>query len=244
IPVPKYRENVSPDGSHVFFMSAGQLYARVDHERTVWVSEPQTGEANPPAPSGVRLEDVVGADGRHVIFSTTSQLLPEDTNEGRDIYMYSEGSDHEHDLTLLTNTGVVQAGAAVGASDDAHRVYYFSGSTFHLWEDGVTRTVGEGFIVEERFGRGFAATESAPSLARVSTDGEYLAFQAQAGGGQSDQVYLYSATEGHLACVSCSPHGPTSSAASIMPELTTVQPASSMHLSRPSFLTSHGKVFF
>lgn len=42
-----YRETVSPDGSRVMFVSppddpSGQLYMRVDHDHTAWVSQPET----------------------------------------------------------------------------------------------------------------------------------------------------------------------------------------------------------
>ena len=44
-----YRETVSPDGSRILFKSAGQLYMRVNHTSTAWVSESEnpafTGEA-------------------------------------------------------------------------------------------------------------------------------------------------------------------------------------------------------
>ena len=99
-----------------------QLYARVDHTHTVWVSEPE-GIGPPPTPENLQLQQFTG-DSRHIIFSTTSKLLDADTNEGPDLYLYTESADpaHEHNLTLVTDAG--NSSTVIGSSEDGSRIYY------------------------------------------------------------------------------------------------------------------------
>jgi hypothetical protein len=259
-----YRQTVSPDGSRVMFLSPvsseGQLYERIDHERTVWISQPETnGPA--PTPENVVLQQVTG-DGRHVIFTTTSKLLAEDINEGPDIYMYSESHDPVHDfnLTLVTNTGDVpgrlgnDSTAVIGSSDDGNWIYYFKNGEILTWHDGKTSLVASNLRLPGDPTLDFGATVSTPGAARVTLDGRYLAFEAQLGvlsvGGKSfndggyNQVYLYDAVTDQLRCASCPGEGPATAGTHIVPAVTTIMPSYFQPGDRPSFLASDGRTFF
>jgi len=260
----RYRETVSPDGSRVLFMSppsGGQLYARVDHERTVWVSEPETRDASP-APEAVLLQQVTG-DSRHIIFTTTSRLRDEDTNDGSDLYLYSDSAEPGDDsnLTLITNTGDVNpepgAGTAViGSSDDAREVYFYSGGQILLWTGDATRVVASNVEMDLRTQLHLSATVSSPGAGRVTPDGEHLAFMVSgtisSGGpnplvGTSNgyrQLYLYDKGSDQLRCVSCPSNGAATATASVIPDVTAMWPRANIRGTRPSFLSSDGEVFF
>src|SRR5262249_54716639 len=74
-------ETISRDGSLVTFTAekegTSQLYVRRNHQDTVWVSEPEgSNKANP---EGVHFEYIT-LDSKHILFTTTSPLVDEDTN--------------------------------------------------------------------------------------------------------------------------------------------------------------------
>ena len=267
-----YRQTVSPDGSRVLFLSPavsargqwsvdGQLYERVDHSRTVWVSEPEVS-GSPPTPENVVLQEVTG-DSRHVIFDTTTKLLPEDENEGPDLYMYTESPDpaKESNLTLVTNTGDIQpvlssgAGggtAVIGSSEDGNWIYYHNGGGgISVWHDGETKIAAREVTVYA-----LSATASTPGFARVSANGRYLAFvQATtflAGGskpligasGGHEELYLYDSIAEQLRCVSCPGAGPATADAHISSFAANVTLAPVYPGVRPSFLASNGNVYF
>ncbi|HEX7289915.1 MAG TPA: hypothetical protein VF250_02200 [Conexibacter sp.] len=260
--VPRYRESISPDGSRVTFISppdpSGQLYMRVDHASTAWISEPENGA---PPPQDVVLQQVTG-DSRHVIFATSSRLLDDDPNDGSDLYLYTDSADPASDanLTLVSDTGDVpgtnvDAGTAVvGSSDDARRIYYYKGGRILLWEEGATTVVTDDAQTHGE-GMRFAATDSEPGAARVSPDGRFLAFISDgtlssangapitASGGHF-QIYLYDSVQGTLRCVSCPSTGVASSDASIVPNVTTISPQVITRGLRPPYLADDGRTFF
>lgn len=261
----EYRGTVSPDGSRVLFVSPptpeGQLYARIDHERTAWVSQPET-RGVPPTPENVILQQVTG-DSRHVLFTTTSRLLDEDTNDGSDLYLYTDSANPERDsnLTLLTNTGDVAghvgAGTAVvGSSDDGRRVYFSKGGQMLLWENGALRVVARDVIPGPSPELNPSATKSSPGGGRVTPDGAYVAFVSVGvvsdgsgdpinGSGGLRQIYLYEEENDTLRCVSCPVNGDVASAtASVIPDVTQIFPRASLPGLRPSFLALDGAVFF
>ncbi len=122
-------------------------------------------------------------------------------------------------ITDLTPGGGVTG--VLGASADGTHVYYQDGSGLKLWREGTTTTIAPG------------SSASAPSnyppatgTARVSPDGEHLAFLSAAeltlldNEGQV-QVYLYGPSVGGgapaLACASCKPNGERSLAPASIP---------------------------
>ena len=194
-------------------------------------------------------------DSRHVIFDTTSKLLPGDTNEGPDLYLYSDGPDPAHEnnnLTLITDTGDVpgfqdtEISTVVGSSDDASRIYYSTNKSgsFMLWENGVSTEVADGasiFNFDESYA--FAATAANPGGARVSSDGRYLAYLDWGAGG-TKAIYLYDAERETLRCVSCPSQGEPSGEATIAPNATNIFPSTYVNGLRPRFLAADGRVFF
>lgn len=260
----QYRRMVSPDGSKVLFLSpapngADQLYARIDHERTVWISEPETsGPA--PEPASVLVQEV-SADGRHVIFSTAARLVDEDTNDGPDLYRYTYTPNPATDsnLTLITNTGDMENGhdsglSVVGSSADAGRIYFYkvSGELF-LWDHGVVRLASP--LVTNGVDRPTMlvpfAVASTPGGARVSGDGRYVAFLSQGnfsgpgpGYAENLQMFLYDADSGVVRCVSCPAEGVVSEGAAVVPTVTALNLPIEVGGVRPSFLMSDGRVFF
>lgn len=266
-----YRQTVSPDGSRLLFLSPfdreegapadAQLYERIDHSRTVWISEPEVG-GTPPAPENVLLQQVTG-DSRHVIFTTSSQLLPEDTNAGPDIYLYTEGPnpEHERNLTLITDSGNVSpqldngATAVIGSSDDGSTIYWFDSGQILAWHEGAITPVASINLAGAGAEMSLSATASAPGSARVSPDGRYLAFMAKSvvsngpnpligDGAEHTELYLYDAVTDQLRCVSCPTAGAATSEASVIPSVNSIEPANFLLGDRPSFLASDGKVFF
>ena len=254
-----YRYTVSPDGSRVLFLSPlgseGQLYERVDHSRTVWISEPEGGSA--PMAEEVVLQEVSG-DSRHVIFTTTSRLLLEDANDGPDIYLYSDGPDpeHERNLTLVTDSGDVPghlgdvAGTpVVGSSDDASRIYFYKPGRIFVWHNGEIRAASDQDVkLEAEPGLRFSATVSAPGAARVTPNGRFLAYlafrQGAAGHGERSQLYLYDANSDQVRCVSCPAGHLPIAHATVTPNISQVFPKFEQRGSRPSFLAEDGRVFF
>jgi hypothetical protein len=263
----KYRGMVSPDGSKVLFLSpsdgASQLYARIDHERTVWISQPETtGPA--PEPASVQVQEVT-ADSRHVIFATAARLLDEDPNSGTDLYLYTDSPSPATDsnLTLITNTGDIDTGGhqgnanVVGSSADASRIYFYKTSDeLFLWDRGVVRRVSTlinlGPVNSSENLSPFAIT-SMPGGARVSRDGRYVAFltrgdrsgpHAEGGGATPVEMFLYDADRGVVRCVSCPAEGVVSGGASVVSTVTNIGPLLQVAGGRPSFLTSDGRVFF
>jgi hypothetical protein len=264
-----FRGSVSADGRAVSFMSpagGGQLYVRFDGVRTAWVS--QSESTTPVAePADVMLQ-AISPDGKHVLFTTTSKLLDADTNEGPDLYLYTDSPhpETEANLTLISNTGdidgVVAGGgtAVAGTNRDASRVF-FLGSNHDLfyWDHGALRTVSLELPRSDSAGpqRYLGLTASEPGGSRVSDDGTKMAFLTDATQGGSGvlgltgqvtnkhvEMYVYDATVGSLSCVSC-PAGPATSDASVEPGAMGGVVGFALPGQRPRFLSGDGRrVFF
>jgi DNA-binding beta-propeller fold protein YncE len=105
--------------------------------------------------------------------------------------------------------------AVVGASEDGSYVYFVSGSdTLYVSHAGTTRAIAT-LSGEDQAG---LWGQMQHQTARISPDGRWLAFMSQrsltgydnrdAISGQPDEeVFLYDASSGRLACASCNPTG-------------------------------------
>jgi hypothetical protein len=262
IEAPNYRGNMSSDGNRLLFDAAPngaqQLYMRIDGNRTVWISQPEGSDQS--EPSEVRLEGMT-PDGHTVFFTTSSKLLDEDTNEGPDLYRWTEGPDPAHDLKLISHTGEVGRtgiGTVVGMSEDGERVYYDSSNAqLTVWDKGsstVIATVENG--TGNYGGESLAVNAFAPGFARVSPDGMWMAFGSNSTA-QNDsvhaltgqvtnghrEIYLYSLKDKSLTCVSC-PAGGATSNASLLPEVTLATVFFYDEAIRPNFLADNGAVVF
>lgn len=260
-----YRATVSADGSRLLFTSPaggeGQLYLRRNHASTALVSESE-GSTPVTSPSEVRL-GWASPDGRHILFTTTSALLDGDTNEGRDLYLYTDSPDptSESNLTLISDAGDVGGGpnrsAVIGAADDASRIYFQNDNSggVYFWDQGDLERLP---IDLGSAGSDGPSVNSKPGSARVSSDGTRLAFLAAMPGGgvvygrtgaptgDSNQMYLYDSSSGTLVCASCPPEGSAgTSGAEIVAE---PQPDKSPQIHhrylRPNFLSSDGNYVF
>lgn len=247
-----YRGMVSPDGRRVMFLSPpfgdAQLYARIDHAHTAWVSQPERTDGVPVTPQEVAVQEMT-RDSRHVIFSTTSQLVDGDTNGGRDLYLFTDSPNPASDtnLTLVTDTGDLPERAVVGSSADGGRIYYRKDSgDLLLWDHGTTSVVTTD-IRSAPAELSLEATAAAPGGARVTSDGRYLAFLNQGtptGDGEHFQMYVYDAFADELRCISCPTGRADAADATVIPTVTNIFPRVALSWLRPSFLAADGRVFF
>jgi Tol biopolymer transport system component len=266
---------MSSDGSRLVFTTLSknpQLYIRIDGKRTVWISEPENGENAEPAevensePAQVHLQAVT-PDGRNVFFITNSKLLTADTNEGPDLYRWSEGQDpaHEENLTLITNSGNVQeitGGVVPGVSEDGTKVYFHTQEDgLFVWDKGTSRLISLGVRTDAAVDFSLAATASGPGAGRVTPDGNWMAFLSFSTAGNDGvhaltgqvidppgeegkyEMYLYSLKSDRLICVSCGSSLLTGSV-SVAPQVTGGEPRIYDAGVRPRFLSDDGRVFF
>lgn len=267
-------DGMSSDGSRALFLAPArprrtrQLYMRIGGERTVWISEPQLG-ASPPELTRAKFQAMT-PDGRNVFFVTESQLLPEDTNEGPDLYRWTDaGGPEDHGvLTMITTNGGFEIqeekNGVVGVSDDGSRVYYqTTGGQLNVWDNGTTRLISDSVSQSSNPRESLAHLASDPGLGRVSPDGRWLAFVTEKSLGNGgvygltgqlihnprtgegfSEMYLYDLRENTLSCVSCSAEAHAD--ASVTPALNTGSVAAEISLpaARPHFLTDGGTVFF
>lgn len=263
---------VSRDGTRLLFTAPAdeskptQLYLRRNSTTTAWVSESETSTPNP-EPKGVEYVDMT-PDGTKVLFVSRDPLTDADPGgEGVGLYLYTDSPnpEAEKNLTFISRVGIPQ-GANIyepsqiytGMSEDAKRIYFFSGATSELsqqgtyvWDEGTVHFVAP---TTTPVGKG-AHYSSGGTLGQVSRDGRWLAFidsdqltEAPLGSPGSGfrsfgAMYLYDEVSGSLTCVSCLPSGtPTTSAASVFAEL----PGSTGGgASQPTkFLSDSGKYVF
>jgi hypothetical protein len=210
---------VSADGSHVFFTAEGDLYLRVDGERTVQLDEPQGG----PGPGGGGQFLNASADGTQAYFADDASAgLTADTvpGSGANLYRYANGR-----LTDLTPAEHVEFLKVLGVSA-ADGVYFeangvLSGSQAN--QNGEVAKPGEANIYEWKGGQTtFIATVADygffEGATAVSPNGAFLAFVSagsltgydnidQSTGQPATEIYLYSSASQGLVCVSCNSSG-------------------------------------
>lgn len=236
------RGTMSADGSRQMFLAAPtagapqQLYLRIDHSRTDFVSESENPAFNEEA-QNVLFEGMT-PDGRYVFFSTDSSLLEEDENSSPDVYRWTEGPDPEHEdnLTLITRDGGAYNGPGVGGtligmSDDGSRVYLTEGTgKLELWEEGSGLSTVAFVARPINSWQWLTLVATNPGLGRVSPDGNWLAYIDRGG-----TLNLYDRERDEVTTVAGN--------ASIVPHLTEGGAGSPPGF-RPRFLSNGGKVFF
>ncbi|HEU4906971.1 MAG TPA: hypothetical protein VFT19_12770 [Solirubrobacterales bacterium] len=207
---------VSEDGSRVFWTMQGgnapegKIYARIDGETTVAVSESVT--------SLDAIFETADVDGATVVFST----------EESDLYEFDVDSEEP---TLIAH----EVTAVPGAGEDLGYLYFVSRDVL---DAGATE--GEGNLYVRREGTNeFIATlaardvvrnqgsatidgggAGAPALrvSRLTPDGAHFVFMSHAPltgydntdaetGEAATEVFRYDAAAGELSCVSCNPSG-------------------------------------
>jgi hypothetical protein len=200
-PVAGSFAGISADGSDAFFTAGGDLYVRLNGERTVQVDEAQGGSG----PGGGGSFGAVTADGSQVFFTDANGLTAGSTAEtGKpDLYRYEFDAPEGERLTDLTVDGSEAANVqdVLGVSEDGSHVYFTTkgvlpGSVAN--EHGETAQSGQPNVYLWDGGATTFITH-ANEHTRVSPNGAYLAF----GGG----LELYSAAANRFECASCNPFG-------------------------------------
>lgn len=264
-----YRQSMSVDGSKQLFVSPvkgiappnavlrddSQLYSRIEGERTIWISEPEGSDQSLPQKVGLHS---ASPDGNHLVFSSFSRLLDEDTNDGPDLYRFDYGPnpDQEQNLTLITTQGLSPAPGiedwnpfgrtgVMGMAADGTTVYHmlFAGQVF-VWRNGVSQQITEasGEAI-------YTATESAsrPGYSRVTPDGQHFVLFSQMNlTGRTDHLaaYAYDFANDTLDCVSCPEDEEARDGATVDPLVTAANPPIYLIAHRPRYLFPDGRTVF
>jgi hypothetical protein len=219
-----YGDAVSSDGSRIFFVSPdanghhfssdpscgqpSQIYVREGDASTTEISLSQkSGATGTPAPHGAHFEGA-SADGAKVFFHSSDQLTDEPAAASGGLYEYDL---HGRALTFIANANVFGSSQyedsfAPQISADGSHVYFLgtvpgvgpAGENLYLWNAGqISFVAASGFITHSSV---------------VSADGSTSAFLTTTNLTGYDsrgkqEIYLYKAGAGALACISCNPDG-------------------------------------
>lgn len=111
-----------------------ELYARIDAEETVAISEPTVKdctECQGSSPEDASFQ-AASADGSKVLFTTTQQLLPPDTDSTSDLYEYDFNAPEGHRIIQVSAGGISDPTPGAGAgvqglttvSPDLSHIYF------------------------------------------------------------------------------------------------------------------------
>jgi hypothetical protein len=217
------RHAISTDGSRVVFTSAGTIYVRDTNPVSSGDPEAETTTA-------------VGGGEFQTANSETTKIF---YTTGGNLYEYTIGSGKPS--VPLTEEAKVLEGAVVGVSENGEYVYFVANGTLksaaegavagnckraqspgqlcnlYVEHNGVTRLVAV-LSGEDRPDWAKESLDLTELTARVSPDGQYLAFMSDRDlvgydttdtetGHSDEEVYLYNAETGRLVCASCDPTG-------------------------------------
>jgi hypothetical protein len=226
---------ISDDGSRIFWSEeeSGQVFVRVDGERTLEVPGPGSCKKNIPLLQRACFL-TASADGSMVLLS-----------DGQLFELQEEPEAYEPSFNLSEGEGNFKG--ILGASEDLARIYFIDTAdltdtaenangeeaeegklNLYAWEEGVPSFIGILLADDNTFGINlrFGAWKASPSnrVAQVSPDGSFLAFMTQAPltgydnslsgeglctsfGAACREVFLYAADTKALTCASCNPSG-------------------------------------
>jgi hypothetical protein len=239
------RHAISDDGARVVFSAKGHLYLR---ENAMQQQSPLTGSGKClVATDACTIQLDAGLSGVNPQFQTANSTVtrifftePSDLEESEhltgDLYEYNV----EKGEPVRMTTGAEVLGSVIGASEDGSSIYFVANGTLvNGAVHGNCTTQGNAgqlcnLYVMHHDGSGWEQpkliavlsgedhtnwSEFYPALAaRVSSNGEWLAFMSQrrltgydnldvASGEPDQEVYEYDAATGGLVCASCSPTG-------------------------------------
>jgi hypothetical protein len=238
------RHSISRDGNRVVLeggATGGEgLYMRdVETSETLRLDAPQGG----PGPSAQGRYMDASSDASRVFFLDSGRLTANASATGTDLYEYDLNAPADSrlsDLTADPNTGqAANVAMVIGTSEDGSYVYFAAAGALAPGADAgecpeSTGQPGEEtqhcnlYVRHEGVTRLIAAlprndiydwrSPNGGLQARVSPDGQWLAFLSEAEltaydthdavSGQRDvEVYLYDASTDRLVCVSCNPSG-------------------------------------
>ncbi len=229
--------SISSNGSDVFFTANGNLYARINGERTVQLDEARGGSG----PSGGGEFAVVSEDGSQVFFTDDATAgLTKDTlaGSGKNLYRYDVSTGALSDLTPVTEANA----ALLGISEDGSYVYFTSegvqsGSETNQF--GETAQNGQpNLYVDHEGTTTFVLNAIRYVSAAISANGAFLAFESEDSltgydNNGNSEIYLYSAATNRVECASCNPSGEAPTAAGAR------MPFKWVHL-----VSDNGQVFF
>jgi hypothetical protein len=229
------RNRISPDGRRVIFdvpSSGGigpdcdvptQIYMRVDNERTVAISASQRSVPDPAGPAPATYQGA-SDDGTLVFFSSDRMLTDDATSGG--VYRFDVRTGK---LDLLLSSS--DYNGMVKISGDGKHIYFFSyydlvpgqgifgANNIYVWADGQLRHVVSDPTGSGSMGPGeLASPDEAQRPAMATNDGRHFLFSTTVPLGSFDntdpvtgtqrrEVYLYSADDEQLTCISCDPAG-------------------------------------
>ena len=209
---------ISADGSRIFFTTSptnkGNLYMREDGVRTVKLNVPDPGASGAGSTAATFWTASTGVDpaGSRVpiraFFTTSQQLVAEDTNSAPDLYMWSQQAGAGgHHLTLISVDGepadgeTAYVGDVIGASEDGSYVYFtsdgqlvegeptYGGSILnglYVWHDGALSYVGKLDPLSVQWNTPATRWSLDPDHrkgSRVSPDGRWLLFASLSAAG-------------------------------------------------------------
>jgi hypothetical protein len=191
------------DGSKVFFLDCNRLTAdstAVSAQGCHDILNRPTGndlyEYDLAKPPGQRLTDLsVDHEGSDALGADVLRVTPLGRHDSSYVYFVAKGvlASNTREFTNSEGKTVVE-GAEAGKQN------------LYLWNGNKTTFVATGVLSSGRFGD-----------EQTSPDGKWLAFESQnsltgyddsgLGGGESAELFLYSAATGQLVCASCNPTG-------------------------------------
>jgi hypothetical protein len=163
---------ISEDGSHVYFSSANVLsmapnyegqYAQPGYDNT-YVYDTQTGQTSFLTDAVVKTPDVT-PDGRFMVFTSASDLTPDDTSSAEQVFEY-EAPTEAHPAGLLIRVSIGQAGFNHNGNTNVY------GASFQSAEAAAE-------FIDVKKGSYSSALYS--TYRWVSADGQYVFFESADG---------------------------------------------------------------
>ncbi|MDX6603378.1 MAG: hypothetical protein QOF13_2580 [Solirubrobacterales bacterium] len=259
-PSAVFAPSISKDGSRAFWTSeAGQLFARIDDERTLEVPGPgNCTKATPLAERACFL--TASADGSKVLLAD-GQLY--ELNEEASAYEAStdltEGNGgflgiigHSEDLSHIY---FVETAVLTGEEENDHGAKAQAGKpNLYAW-DGATTAFIATLVAEDNPDLGDWQASPSVRTAEASPDGRWVTFlseaplsgydNADAKTGKADrEVFLYDSAanggEGRLLCASCNPSGARPLGRATLRTILAAEDS----LPQPRYLTDEGRLYF
>jgi hypothetical protein len=273
-----YLDAISTNGSHLIWTSYENEepidVRNTETEETVRVNIVQGGPDGS-APGRYRGAN---AEGTRVFFTSDLELTadantgsypcsPECQRPGDDLYEYNLGTSTLADITADHKAGDEDGAdvqGVVGTSENASVLYFVADGAL-----AAGATSGQPNLYVQRYNGSawgtptFIATLTegdtsdwavgAGHTAKVTADGQFVAFESQASltgydnidaaSGQPDsEVYLYDAADGRVTCASCNATGARPVAPAGIPGMTPISITQATYQSR--YLSAEGRLFF
>ena len=212
-------EDISADGSRVFFITSEQLVAAdMDGQRDVYQRSGTTTSLVSTGPAGGNSEEFMpvyrgtSEDGTHAFFTTKEQLVAADTDSTGDVYERFNGT------TTLLSTGAAggngpHAASFRGASSDGTRVFIETAESLVAGDtdsaiDVYERAGGATTLISTGSAGGNGSHDALLKAWSASGSRAFFQTQEQLTGSDTDsRVDVYERTSGATSLVSTGPAG-------------------------------------